>query len=403
MNVATRTRWLTIVGIGEDGLDGLSPAASSLIKQARFVIAGARHLAMLKSSDAETIEWPSPFERGIEAIKARRGAPTCVLASGDPYFYGVGAALAAHVPPEETICLPAPSSLSLAAARLGWALQDCEIVSLHGRPLERIIPHLRPRARLLALSWDGATPEKLARLLLRRGLGGTRLIVLAALGGPRETISESLVSDFAPRPIDALNLVAIEVEAEAANTIPLTPGLPDQWYESDGQFTKREIRAITLSTLAPWPGALLWDVGAGSGSVGIEWMLAHPRNRAVAIEARADRAERIVRNAAALGAPDLIVRHGDALDTMRDLPPPDAIFVGGGGGQVIDAAWALLSVGRRFVANAVTIETQGVLTERQARHGGELVQIALSHPAPVGSYQVWKPAAPIVQWSALKR
>jgi precorrin-6Y C5,15-methyltransferase (decarboxylating) len=374
-----------------------------LLKQARFVVGGARHLAMLKSPQAETMEWPSPFERGVEAIKSRRGIPTCVLASGDPYFYGVGATLAAHVPPEETICLPAPSSLSLAAARLGWALQDCEIVSLHGRPLERIIPHLRPKARLFALSWDATTPERLARLLVQRGLSNSRLTTLASLGGPRENVSEGLARDFTPRPIDPLNLVAIEVEAEAANTIPLTPGLPDEWYESDGQITKREIRAVTLSALAPWPGALLWDIGAGSGSIGIEWMLAHPRNRTIAIEKRADRAERIARNAAALGAPDLTIRQGDALEIMGDLPIPDAIFVGGGGVNVIDAAWALLPAGRRFAANAVTIETQTALVERQARHGGELVQIAIAYPASVGSYRAWKPATPIVQWSAVKR
>ncbi len=183
----------------------------------------------------------------------------------------------------------------------------------------------------------------------------------------------------------------------------MTPGLPDEWYESNGQITKREIRAITLSALAPWPGALLWDVGAGSGSIGIEWMLSHPRNRAIAIEERTDRAERIARNAAALGAPDLSICRGDALEVMGDLPAPDAIFVGGGGANVIDAAWTLLPAHRRFVANAVTIETQAALVERQARHGGGLVQIALAHPAPVGSYHAWKPAAPIVQWSAVKR
>ncbi|HLH48780.1 MAG TPA: precorrin-6y C5,15-methyltransferase (decarboxylating) subunit CbiE [Roseiarcus sp.] len=403
MNPAIRQRWLTIIGVGEDGLAGLSPAAASLLKQARFVIGGARHLQMLKPAiAAEAMEWPSPFERGIDAIKARRGAPTCVLASGDPYLYGVGATLAAHIPPDETICLPAPSSLSLAAARLGWPLQDCEIVSLHGRPLERLIPALRPRARLLVLSWDETTPEKVARLLAARGLGDARLVVMAALGGPRDTIAECRARDFASQISDPLNLVAIEIGDTAANHIPLTPGLPDEWYESDGQITKREIRAITLSALAPWPGACLWDVGAGSGSIAIEWMLAHPRNRAVAIEKRADRAQRISRNAAALGAPNLAVLAGDARDLMRDLPAPDAIFVGGGGAATIDAAWSHLPAGRRFVVNAVTIETQSALAERQARHGGDLVQIAVAHPAPLGSYHAWRPAAPIVQWTAVK-
>lgn len=397
-------RWLTIIGLGEDGLDGLSPAAASLLKQARFVIGGARHLNMLKAATAaETMEWPSPFERGIDAIKARRGAATCVLASGDPYLYGVGATLAAHVPPDETVCLPAPSSLSLAAARLGWPLQDCEIVSLHGRPFERLIPHLRPSARLLVLSWDETTPERVARLLVARGLGGARLIVMAALGGPRERIAQCRARDFTRQTFDPLNLVALEIEDIATNYIPLTPGLPDEWYESDGQITKREIRAVTLAALAPWPGARLWDIGAGSGSIAIEWMLNHPRNRAVAIEKRADRAERISRNAAALGAPDLAVLTGDARDLMRDLPAPDAIFVGGGGAAMVDAAWSHLPAGRRFVVNAVTIETQAALAERQARHGGDLVQIAVAHPAPVGSYHAWRPAAPIVQWATVKR
>jgi precorrin-6Y C5,15-methyltransferase (decarboxylating) len=402
--MAACTRWLSIVGVGEDGLDGLSPAAARLLAQAPFVIGGARHLAMLGPSIAETMEWPSPFERGIEAVKARRGAPTCVLASGDPFLYGVGATLAAHVPPEETICLPAPSSLSLAAAKLGWALQDCVIISLHGRPLERILPHLRPSARLLVLSWDETTPEKLAGLLVARGLGPSRLVVMSALGGTRERIVETTAEAFQPREINPLNVVAIEIEAAPeAPYVPLTPGLPDEWYESDGQLTKREVRAITLSALAPWPGAGLWDLGAGSGSIAIEWMLAHPRNRAWAVEARADRAALITRNAAALGAPDLAVLNGEALALMQGLPAPDAIFVGGGGAVVIDAAWELLPARRRFVANAVTIETQTILAERRRRHGGDLISIAIARPEQVGSHHAWRSALPVVQWSATKR
>ena len=349
------------------------------------------------------MEWPSPFELGIEAIKARRGAPACVLASGDPFLYGVGSTLAAHIPADEMICLPAPSSLSLAAATLGWALQDCEIVSLHGRPFERIMPHLRPMAKLLVLSWDGATPEKIAKLLVARRLGASRVVAMAALGGSRQRIFEANAEEFGSPSIDPLNLVAIEIEAEpGAPYIPLTPGLPDEWYESDGQLTKREIRAVTLSALAPWPGALLWDIGAGLGSISIEWMLSHPRNRAFAIEQREDRAARIVRNAAALGAPDLVAMHGEAEALMPDLPPPDAIFVGGGGASTIDAAWNLLPPGGRFVANAVTIETQAVLAERQRRRGGDLISIAIAHGEALASHRGWRPAMPVVQWSVIK-
>jgi precorrin-6B C5,15-methyltransferase / cobalt-precorrin-6B C5,C15-methyltransferase len=397
------SRWLTIVGIGEDGLEGLTPAARQILSQANFIIGGARHLALLGPTKAETLAWPSPFERGLGEIMARRGTPVCVLASGDPFHYGVGATLAESIDAEEMICLPASSSLSLAAARLGWPLQDCDVVSLHGRAFARIIPHLRPKARLLILSWDATTPEKLAQFLVKRGLGASRFIVLEALGGPNERQHETKAETFKPGEIAALNLVAVEIAATRdAAFIPLTPGLPDDWFESDGQLTKREIRAVTLSSLAPWPGALLWDIGAGAGSIGIEWMLAHPRNRAIAVEAQADRAARIIRNAAALGVPDLDVRTGDARALMQDLPEPDAIFVGGGGGAVIDAAWTHLPAGRRFVVNAVTIETQSLLAERHGQYGGELVSLSIAHPQIVGTYRSWRPAMPVVQWAVTK-
>jgi precorrin-6B C5,15-methyltransferase / cobalt-precorrin-6B C5,C15-methyltransferase len=405
MSAAAIRPWLSIVGVGEDGLDGLSPAASRVLAQASFVIGGARHLALLQPIAGTAVAWPSPFERGIEIVKARRGSPTCVVASGDPFLYGVGATLASHIPPEEMICFPAPSSLSLAAARLGWPLQDCEVVSLHGRPLERIVPHLRPNARVLALSWDGATPEKLAHLLVTRKFEKSRLVVMTALGGPRESVYDTRARDFEPKSVDPLNVVAIEVE-DAPNSglyLPLTSGLPDDWFEHDGQITKRAIRAITLSALAPWPGAILWDVGAGSGAIGIEWMLAHPRNRAFSIETNLDRAARIRRNAASLGTPNLTVVEGDAREVMKNLPSPDAIFVGGGGVTLIDAAWRLLPSKRRFVANAVTMETQAALAERQKALGGELISIAVSYPESVGSYQSWRPATPIVQWATLKQ
>jgi precorrin-6B C5,15-methyltransferase / cobalt-precorrin-6B C5,C15-methyltransferase len=396
-------RWLTLIGIGADGCDGLSPAAARLLAQARFIIGGARQLALIAPTKAETLAWPSPFEEGIAQILARRGEDTCVLASGDPFLYGVGATLSAHVPAEEMTVLPAPSSLSLAAARLGWAVQDCEIVSLHGRSFERIIPHLRPTARLFVLTWDATTPEKLAALLCARGLGASRLVVLEALGGPREKISALHADAFNLSHIDPLNCVAVEIPREPnVGFIPLTPGLPDEWFETDGQITKRDIRALTLAALAPWPGALLWDIGAGSGSVGIEWMLAHPRNRAIAVEAREDRAARIARNAAALGVPDLEIKVGKAPDILQDLPSPDAVFVGGGGRDVIDAAYKLLPQGRALVVNAVTIETQSYVADLHARHGGRLIMIDIAEAEPLGTFQGWQRARPIVQWTVRK-
>ncbi len=396
------TRWLTLIGVGEDGRDGLPPAAARLLAQARFIIGGARHLALIGAVEAETLAWPSPFEKGIEQILARRGEPTCVVASGDPFLYGVGSTLAAHVPAEEMICLPAPSSLSLAAAHLGWPLQNCEIVSLHGRSFERIIPHLRPKAKVLVISWDGTTPKKIAALLRERQLGSSKLTVLETLGGPREKISTSLAKDFKAGAVDPLNLVGIEIEADAnAAFIPLTPGLPDEWFETDGQITKRDVRALTLSALAPWPGALLWDIGAGSGSIGIEWMLAHPRNRAIAVEMHEDRAARIARNAAALGVPDLAIVVGKAPESFSTLAAPDAIFIGGGGSGTIDAAYKLLPTGM-FVVNAVTLETQSFVAECHARHGGRLTMIDIAEATPLGGFQAWQKPRPIVQWAIRK-
>jgi precorrin-6Y C5,15-methyltransferase (decarboxylating) len=396
-------RWLTLIGIGEDGRDGLSSGAMRLLAQARFIVGGTRHLELLGKTEAETMTWPTPFADGIKAILARRGTPVCVLASGDPFLYGVGSVLTREVSPDEMICLPAPSSFSLAAARLGWALQDCEIVSLHGRTFEKIIPHLRPTAKLLILSWDETTPAKLATLLSKRGLGSARLVILEALGGPREKIRDSRAVDFATADVDPLNLIAIEIPREIEATyIPLTPGLPDEWFETDGQITKRDIRALTLSALAPWPGSVLWDVGAGSGSVAIEWMLAHPRNRAHAIEMREDRTQRIVRNAAALGTPDLNIVTDEAPAVFEKLPQPDAIFIGGGGPHVIDAAYKLLPRGGTFVVNAVTLETQSFVTERHAQLGGRLILIDIAEADRLGAYRSWQRARPIVQWTVRK-
>ncbi len=255
-----------------------------------------------------------------------------MLASGDPFFFGVGTMLMRRFSPAEMLCLPAPSAFALAAARLGWSEQDCAMLSLHGRPLEAIIPHLQPGARILALSWDGTTPGKLAALLAARGMGRSKLTVCEAMGGPRERIRTAEAESFALDDVADLNTIALEVAADRdAPILPRAPGLPDDWFEHDGQITKRDVRAITLSALAPRRGELLWDVGAGSGSVAIEWMLADPANRAIAIEARADRTARIARNALALGAPALSVVTGKAPHALADLPPPDAVFVGGGG------------------------------------------------------------------------
>lgn len=397
--------WLAIVGIGEDGRAGLPPAAQAALDGAEFVVGGARHLRLAQPLAAETLAWPSPLADAYPKILARRGRPTCVLATGDPFFHGVGAELARLVAPEEMACFPQASAFSLAAARLGWSLPECACVSLHGRALERIIPHLQPGARVLALSWDGSTPARLAALLAERGFGGSVLTVLEALGGPRERVRRAAAGAFDLTGVNPLNTVAVEVvAARHARVVTLAPGLDDSWFENDGQLTKAEIRALTLSALAPRAGELLWDVGAGAGSVGIEWRLRHPQNQALAIEERPDRAERIRRNARALGATEVEIVVGRAPEALAGLAPPDAVFIGGGltDAGVFEAAWAALKPGGRLVANAVTVETEARLAALFARHGGRLRRIALSRAEPVGGMHGWRTAMPVTQWAATK-
>jgi precorrin-6Y C5,15-methyltransferase (decarboxylating) len=401
----SKERWLAVVGIGEDGIDGLTPAARRLVAQAVFIVGGKRHLALAGPSKAETMIWPSPIENALDAIEARRGRSVCVLASGDPFFFGVGAMLMRRFPADEMISVPAPSAFALAASRLGWSQQDCALLTLHGRPLEAIIPHLCPGARIIALSWDGATPAKLAALLTARGMGRSRLIICEAMGGLSERIRMAEAQDFALDNVAALNTIALEVIAEhGARILTRAAGLPDAWFEHDGQITKREIRAMTLSSLAPRRGELLWDVGSGTGSVAIEWMLVDPANGAVAIELRHDRAERIARNALSFGVPGLSVITGEAPRVFADLARPDAIFIGGGASApgMVERAVGALAAGGRLVVNAVTLETQAACVDWRARWSGELTQIAIAHAEPVGRYSGWRAAMPIVQWRFVK-
>ena len=401
---AAPSRWLSIVGIGEDGIEGLTPTARGLIQAAEIVFGGGRHLALAAPLiRGDTRPWQNPFERSIDEILTQRGRDVCVLASGDPFVHGVGSVLLRHVDPRETVAVPAPSSFSLAAARLGWALPETTQLSLHARSLDLIRPHLQPGARVLALTSDGEGPAALARLLSEIGFGNSRLSVLEALGGPRERVRATTAAGFDLADIGPLNAVAIEVEASAgARVLARAAGLPDALFEHDGQITKREIRAITLAALSPRRGELLWDVGAGAGSVAIEWMLADLSMRAVAIEARSDRVARIRRNAAAFGVPGLNVIEGTAPAAFEELAQPDAIFIGGGARNVLDAAVRALRPGGRLVVNAVTIETEALLVARRTTLGGDLTRVAIARVEPLGDREGWRPALPVTQWVWVK-
>lgn len=398
-------RWLAIVGIGEDGAEGLSPAARALIANARLVIGGSRHLALADGlPKGELMSWPSPIAAAMPTILAYRGEPVTVLASGDPYCFGIGAMISTHVPPSETICLPAPSSLSLACARLGWALDDVATLSLCGRPMHTLAPALQPHRRLLVLSADAATPAEVASYLVARGFGSSPLHVLEALGGPRERVRATSAARYGFNDVEALNLIAIEVVPGAdAKIIPLACGLPDDVFEHDGQITKREVRAVTLSSLAPRAGELLWDIGAGSGSIAIEWLLRHRANEAIAIEKDPLRAARAAANSAELGVPRLEIVTGEAPAALADLPQPDAVFIGGGGSlEVIERSWSALKDGGRLVANAVTIETEKALLAAQSHYGGALTRLAVERLDSVGGKQAFRPAMTVTQWSASK-
>jgi precorrin-6Y C5,15-methyltransferase (decarboxylating) len=397
---AAPRRWLSIVGIGEDGIEGLTPIARSLVQAAEMVFGGQRHLVLAAPLIRGVARpWRSPFERAVEEVLAQRGRQVCVLASGDPFVYGVGSVLLRHVDPRETVTVPALSTFSLAAARLGWALPETTQLSLHGRALDLVRPHLQPAARVLALTSDGEGPAALARLLADTGFGTSRMTVLEALGGPRERLRATTAAGFDLGDVGPLNIVAIEVEASpGARVLARTSGLSDELFEHDGQITKREIRAMTLAALSPRRGELLWDVGAGAGSVAIEWMLADPAMRAIAIEARSDRAARIRRNAAAFGVPGLEVIEGVAPAAFAGLAQPDALFIGGGAASALDAAVAALRPGGRLVVNAVTVETEALLMACRATLGGELTRVAIARAEPMGGMQAWRPALPVTQW-----
>ena len=398
--------WLTVVGMGDDGPDGLTPAARAVVEQARVVVGGNRHLDRVGSGQREHIPWPSPFGALAETLEPLRDRAVCVLATGDPTCYGVGSILVERFGLDAVRIIPAPSAFSLACARLGWAAQAVQTLSLHGRPLALLHPFIQPGVRLLALSSNASTPGEVARMLCERSYGGSRLTVLSHLGGENERLHAATADSYrAGGEVADLNTLAIECVADPGTPpVPRTPGLADELYEHDGQLTKREVRAITLAALAPVPGHLLWDIGAGCGSIGVEWMRVHPDCRAIAIEPNAGRVEMIAANGAALGTPGIEVVNGRATAALEGLDAPDAIFVGGGITEagLLDYCWAALQPGGRLVANVVSVEGETVLDAWQRTHGGRLTRIAVSRCEPLGRFRGWRPMMPITQLAATK-
>lgn len=399
--------WLSVVGVGEDGLRGVSPAARALVDTAEVLIGGERHLAMVPDGHpARRMCWLSPLKDTISAIRQLEGQKVCVLATGDPMSFGIGVTLARAFGADALTIHPVPGAFSLAAARLAWPLEDVTRLTLHGRPLDRLRLCLYPGARLLILSEDGATPLNVARLLSETGFGESTLTVLEHLGGTDEALHRLTAQDATSREhltFRDLNVMAVDcIAGPGAIFHPRGGGLPDDAFLHDGQLTKREVRAATLSALAPFPGALLWDIGSGNGSVAIEWM--RLGGAAIGIEPNAERRDRAARNAGLLGVPDLRLIDGRAPDVLSGLAPPDAVFVGGGAGTagVLEAAYDALPAGGRLVANAVTVESEARLVAFHQLHGGSLTRLAVSRLEPVGPHHGWRPLMPVTQYALTK-
>lgn len=400
------SKWLSIVGIGEDGLSGLGSLALSLIAQAEIFVGGARHLAMLPPDDGrEKLVWTTPIETTIEQIIQRRGQSVCILASGDPMCHGIGVTLTKRLPIAEMMIVPTVSAFSLACARLGWSLAEIETFSLTNRPTAVIACALYPGARLLVLSADKHSPEKVATLLRERGFGNSQITVLERMGGVQERRIDGVAATWEAREVADLNTIAIACVADLSTiSLPHTPGLPDAAYQHDGQLTKQEVRAITLSSLAPLPGQLLWDVGAGCGSITIEWLRTHPRCRAIAIERHPTRLQYIADNAVALGVPQLQIIAGVAPLALKNLPQPDAIFIGGGvtNDNLFETCWNALPCGSRLVINAVTLESEHKVLQWHSQYGGSLIRISIERTKAIGSFLGWKPLSPVTQWVIVK-
>ena len=398
--------WITVIGIGEDGIDGLSPARLTLIEGAEVLIGGERHHGKVDNPNAECLDWGQGFKQALKEIEARRGKNIVVLASGDPMNYGVGSVLVRTFGQDAVIIHPAPSAFSLAAARMGWSIPDVDCLTVHGRPLENLNRYVGPGARLLALTQGGETPADAAKLLTDKGYGKSRLSVLENLGGENENRLDGEAESWPHGDAAHLNTLAIEcIAGPGAVRLSRAPGLPDEAFQHDGQLTKREVRAATLAQLQPLSGQVLWDIGAGSGSIAIEWLRLGGHRRAIAIEKNPARVAAIRHNAANLGAADLIIVEGDFDAVKHDLTyPPDAVFIGGGASDMglLKSAWAALNPGGHMVVNTVSIEAEQALLAFRSEYGGELSRISIERAAPIGALSAFRPLMTVTQFSLAK-
>ena len=408
------TAWLDVIGIGEDGVAGLSPQARTALEAAETIVGGDRHHGLTASLRCERLAWPHPFDALIEELVARRGRRVVVLATGDPLWYSVGARIARAISPDQITFHPQLSAFQWAAARMGWSLADCETLTAHGRPTGEVISWIWPGARLLILTAGAETPGDIARLLSERGYGASEMTVLGALGGPRETRHDGTAACWAKEDpalrLPEFHTLAVRCLGEPAALLPRVPGLPDESFQHDGKMTKREVRALTLARLMPARGEILWDIGTGCGSVAIEWMRAARDARALGIDPNPERLTLAKANADRLGTPLLSLMTGRAPEILDRIPAPEgtkpdfrrpnAVFIGGGlSVAMVDRALTDLPKGGRLVANVVTLESEALLGELHRRHGGDLVKLSVTRAEPIGKMTGWRPAMPVMQWA----
>lgn len=402
---------IIVIGIGEDGVDGLSQASRSALASASIVYGGPRHLAMLSdAAPQERIAWSKDLGADLERMAALyEQKSVAVMASGDPMLHGIGVRIVERFGIDNVHIIPSSSAFSLAAARMGWPLGDpmVKCISVHALPFESVLRMVQPNVRLLILSRDKETPERLAKQLVEVGYGGSRICVMERMGGEHERKTVNLAMHGFAEPFDNLNTIAVTCVPDAGlKPLSRAPGLPDDAFEHDNTITKQEVRAITMAALAPKPGEVLWDVGAGNGTVAIEWLRAEPSAFALAFEEKPERSARIIANAKRLGTPELQVIEGHFPPPVDGFEPsPDAIFVGGGiaaDNDLIRYCMRALSVSGRLVANAVTLQAQTTLTAAHAEWGGELVSIAIARSAEVGPHQAMKPSIEVLQWRGRK-
>ncbi|MFT8585195.1 precorrin-6y C5,15-methyltransferase (decarboxylating) subunit CbiE [Acetobacter papayae] len=394
--------WLSVIGMGEDRLEALPPASRAALDEAEVVFGAPRHLALagLEASSRARL-WPVPFS--VEPVLALRGRKVVVLASGDPFWHGAGGSLCTHLTPGEWRAYPAPSTFSWVAARMGWRLEETPCLGLHAAPFERLVPSLYHGGQAICLLRDSKAPEELAHWLEQRGFGLSTLHVMEALGGAYERIRTTRANSFDLTDIQAPVAVALSMTGSGPHTagLPAGFGLSDDLFAHDGQITKSPIRALTLSALAPRRGEVLWDLGAGSGSISVEWCLSG--GRACAVERDPERCARIRANAARFGVEHrLSVLQADTNSTLPQMLP-SAVFIGGGASEALLArVWEQVPAGTRFVINAVTLETETLLATWHARAGGSLLRIELAHSQPLGRMRGWSPSRPVVQWSVIR-